>query len=586
MESKLGKKVSIAKSDDEDSEEDSEDESSDEEEDEDGELVTEELDAQINATLNAIRNKDPRVYDKNARFFPEIKEEDFQQEEEEEEKPKKEKPMYLRDYHRENLLKGGAIAEEEEEEKPAPKTYVQEQEELKRTVIQEMHAAAEDGASDNDDDFLVRKSKPEDEENAPRREIELDVENADKDPEKFLSDYMAARAWIPTENSKFQPLESDDDEEDEQADMFEEAYNFRFEDPNKVNERIITHSRDTTNQFSVRRKEMNARKRRREAEKLKKEEERRAREMERNRLRKLKMEELEEKVRKIKQAAGMKSVNITEREWAELLDKDFDDETWEKEMQKRFGDDYYAEEDAEMEGEEEEEDGSSGKKKKRRLKKPTWDDDIDIKDIVPDYEDEDAAPSDDDEGDGQGAEEQQAHDDDEDEGEGEGKKKKKKSRAQEKREQKRAAKFERRIIEEAVDRNLDLDLQLLPGATKKNAGHFRYRETSPQSFGLTPRDILMATDAQLNQYVGLKKLATFRDPEKKRRDRKRLGKKARLRAWRKEVFGDENGPKWEFPSASDAAQTATVGGDGDEMAVDVREGPRKKKRKRSKKKKN
>lgn len=580
VESKLGKKVSIANSDDEDSEEDSEDESSDEEEDEDGELVTEEVDAQINATLNAIRNKDPRVYDKNARFFPEVKEEDFQ--EEEGEKPKKEKPMYLRDYHRENLLKGGAFAEEEEEQKQAPKTYVQEQEELKRTVVQEMHAAAEDGDSDNDDDFLVRKSKPEDEE--PRREIELDVENADKDPEKFLQDYMAARAWIPTENSKFQPLESDDDEEDEQADMFEEAYNFRFEDPNKVNERIITHSRDTTNQFSVRRKEMNARKRKREAEKLKKEEEKRAREMERNRLRKLKMEELEEKVRKIKQAAGMKSVNITEKEWAELLDKDFDDETWEKEMQKRFGDEYYAEEDAEMEGEEDD-DESSGKKKKRRPKKPTWDDDIDIKDIVPDYEDEDTAPSDD-EGDGEDGDEEPAEGEEEDKDEGDGKKKKKKkSRAQEKREQKRAAKFERRIIEEAVDRNLDLDLQLLPGATKKNAGHFRYRETSPESFGLTPRDILMASDAQLNQYVGLKKLATFRDPEKKRRDRKRLGKKARLRAWRKEVFGDENGPKWEFPSASDAAQTGPAG-ENDEVAVDVREGPRKKKRKRSKKKKN
>ena len=45
----------------------------------------------------------------------------------------------------------------------------------------------------------------------------------------------------------------------------------------------------------------------------------------------------------------------------------------------------------------------------------------------------------------------------------------------------------------------------------------------------------------MNEFVGLKKLAAFRDPEKKRRDQKHLGKKARLRKWRQETFGDEEG---------------------------------------------
>ncbi len=38
-------------------------------------------------------------------------------------------------------------------------------------------------------------------------------------------------------------------------------------------------------------------------------------------------------------------------------------------------------------------------------------------------------------------------------------------------------------------------------------------------------------------------MATFRDAEKKREDKKKLGKKARLRQWRKETFGNEDGPE-------------------------------------------
>ncbi|KAG9626048.1 hypothetical protein KCU64_g18962, partial [Aureobasidium melanogenum] len=70
---------------------------------------------------------------------------------------------------------------------------------------------------------------------------------------------------------------------------------------------------------------------------------------------------------------------------------------------------------------------------------------------------------------------------------------------------------------------------------------FRYRETSPTSFGLTARDILFADDTALNEYAGLKKLATWRNEDKKKKDKKKLGKKARLRQWRKETFGNEEG---------------------------------------------
>jgi protein KRI1 len=556
VEAKLGKSSTHKQADAQD-EEDSSDE---EDEDEDGELATEALDSEIVATLKAIRSHDPRVYDKDAKFYSEATEAELSAP-----KDKTEKPMYLRDYHRQNLLNGGDV----EESQDTPKTFVQQQEDLKKSVIGEINAAENDQSSDDDEDgdFLVAKSRPLDSDGT---EAPLDVENAEKDPETFLSNFLTSRAWIPAKSStQFQPFESDDEEEDQKAEQFEEAYNFRFEDPNKMNETLMRHARDTANDFSVRREDTSSRKKKRDTEREKKEEVRRERESQKNRLRKLKMEELEEKVGKIKQAAGLKAAGITEEEWVQFLDDNWDDDKWEREMAKRFGEEYYAEDDMDLNGDEDDE------KKKRKPKKPTWDDDIDIKDLVPDFDDE-AEPgvrlSDD------GEENEEA--DEEEDGENDAPAKKK-SRTQEKHDQKRAARKERRRIEEAVERNLDLDPTLLPGATKKNASQFRYRETSPQSFGLTPRDILMADDSQLNQFVGLKKLAAFRDPERKRRDLKKMGKKARLRQWRKETFGTENEPEFELKQAPAAA--AVPEEKDDEMKVDIREGGSRKKRKRSKK---
>lgn len=556
MEDKLGKSSSLGKRrnrDDNDESSNSDDSSDDEEEDEDGELATEAVDSEIMATLNAIRSKDPRVYDKNATFFSALDEGANQASSE-----KKEKPMFLRDYHRENLLSGADPAEGDTTE--PPKTYAQEQEELKNAIVKEMHDPADgddDREADEDGGFLIPKSAPITAPK-PKPESKLDIENADKDPETFLSNFMSSRAWIPADRTEPQPFESDDDEEDARADAFEEAYNFRFEDPNKVNEKIITHARDLTNKYSVRREEKSSRKKHREAERLAKEEEKKQRETEKNRLRKLKVEELQEKVNQIKEVAGLRASKFTDEDWAHFLDDAWDDKKWEEEMQKRFGEEYYAE------GGEEGSDGE-GEGKKKRPKKPTWDDDIDIKDIVPDFDEEEKPTMDQDDI------MEDADEDDDATGN-------KKSKAQEKREKRRDARKERLRIEEAADRNLDLDITLLPGATKKNASRFRYRETSPQSFGLTARDILMADDARLNEFAGLKKLASFRDSEKKRKDQKKLGKKARLRQWRKDTFGNEEGPEFVFGGEKAPREDAT--GEG---KVDIREGePKKKKRKRSK----
>ncbi|KAE8451307.1 hypothetical protein EG329_004472 [Mollisiaceae sp. DMI_Dod_QoI] len=548
--------------------EETESSSDPEDEDDEGVLATEDLDAQITATLKAIRSKDPRVYNKDVTFYAAVEEEDGESREE----PKKQKPMHLSDYHRENLLNG--YTGEEEEDATASRTFAQEQEDLKKSIVNEMHAAAENDSEDEDGDggFLVPKAKPKAPKDsvhpsrASKVNVNVDVSTADKDPETFISNFMAARAWIPSDGSRFQPFESDDEEEDVRAEKFEEAYNLRFEDPKGSNEILKSYARDVVAAKSVRREEVSGRKKQRDLLQERKEAEKQEKEEERAQLRRLKIEEAEEKLQKIKKAAGIKGKILKDEEWTKFLSEDWEDERWEAEMNKRFGDDYYAEQEAGSEEGSDDEKGFQGSKKKT-TQKPKWDDDIDIKDLVPDFDDEQTSRptftlSDSDE----------EHDDDEDDEETPKKSKTNKDRQREKQEKKKAARIERKKIEELVDNKMDLDLPL-----KSKPSIFRYRETSPTSFGLTARDILMAPDASLNQFAGLKKMATFRDAEKKRKDKKHLGKKARLRQWRKETFGNEDGPEIAIGGNID-------GGVELDDEVDVVEGTRKKKRRSRKSK--
>lgn len=545
---------------------DEDSESSDEEdEDDDGFLATEDLDAEISATLQAIRSKDPRVYDEKVTFYKPVEEdaEDATTE------VKKDRPMYLRDYHRENLLKGANGGEDEKDS--TPRTFAQEQEDLQRSIVKEIQAAG-DESEDEDGGFMIPKSKPKSQpqasaptvhpSRAKRVKVNLDVESADKDPETFLSNFLQARAWVPSDGARFQPLESDDEEEDLRADKFEEAYNLRFEKTEGTNETLKSYARDIVAAISVRREEPNSRKKQRDAERAKKDAEKAERESERARLRQLKIGEMEEKLQKIKKAAGLRGKTLKDDEWTKFLDDGWDDAAWEAEMNKKFGEDYYAEGEAGSGSEAE-------SSKKKKVKKPKWDDDIDINDIIPDFVEEEEAQnkpaftlSD---------SEDQDDDEQDDEVDSDATPKKKsktsKDRANEKAAKKKAARIERKKIEDLVDNQLDITLPL-----SKAPATFRYRETSPMSFGLNARDILMAPDTALNQFAGLKKMAAFRDPEKKRKDKKNLSKKARIRQWRKDTFGDESGPTIVIKEGGLAEDTGDV--------------VEKKKKKRSRKSKN
>ena len=581
-----GKRARKDEADEDDGEE--EDSEEDESEDDDAELATEDVDDEIFATLQAIKSKDPRLYDNSVSFYKpqEDQAEGADGEAEEKEEKVKVKPMYLQDYHRQTLLAGIAGAEDEEP-KPVSRSYQQEQEDMRTKLVGSMHSTGadgddrDDGEGSGEDNFLVAKSKPQHDSlptaQAPaqaRPITDEDIAAADKDPETYLSNFMTARAWLPTQGSRWQAFDSDDSNDEERADEFEEAYNMRFENPATANEKLQSFARDV-GKYSVRRDDVNSRKRARDREREQREQAKREREEERARLRKLKIEDAEEKVKRIKDAAGLKGrEEINLEQWKDVIEGDFDDAKWEAEMKRRFDDKYYAEEEA---GEVLDEDCEG---KKRKVKKPKWDDDIDINDLVPEFEKgkdktQFTLSSDEEEQDGStlipAAEEadEEAFDSSPDQ-----KPRSKKDREKAKTEGKRTARRERRKIEELVDASLPISDTPVTG--------FRYRETSPTNFGLSARDILFAHDNQLNQYAGLKKMAAFRDQEKKRRDKKRFSKKARLREWRKETFGVAEAPGGGFERVLEA-QSDGPGGGKKMVASDggnVKEGERKKRKRK------
>ncbi|GAO48403.1 Krr1-domain-containing protein [Saitoella complicata NRRL Y-17804] len=517
--------------DDEDSETDSEDET----EDEDAELLTPAVDAAILKTIAKIRSGDKELFDKDKPFnFEEAERELQKQRKEAREKAKESKPMFLKDYHRRNLLEGGGDEDEDMADADADfgaqmrekydMTHVQEQAKLKAEISSAFHAGAEE--DEDDDDLLVARKKGNEEmadeedgykkfliEAAGDEELKQWLDKAKKDKdikvtevayddeekgEEFLMNFIMNRGWMDKDASRVptydEIVQEDEDEFDDRVDHFENAYNFRYEEAGAAD--IVGHARNIT---SVRRKD-DKRKAARDARNERKELEKQQKLEELRRLKNLKRKEIEEKLKKIAEITGSETVPFDDVD----LEGEFDPERWDRKMQEAFDDKYYEGKDT----------------------KPTFDDDIDIDDIVPEFSKKNAknkpATMVDENG-----EEIIMDADYAVEGE----------RARTSRKEKRKEILDKkRKLDDYIDNHYQLDYEDMIGDLPTR---FKYRTVESEDFGLSPADILLADDTQLNEFIGLKKLNPFRTREQVMKDKRKYAKKKRLQQWRQEVFGKE-----------------------------------------------
>lgn len=533
----------------------------------------------------------------------------------------------------------GIFHDEEEERMP----FAQEQEELRKEVSQAFHSGI-----DEEDDLFVKRSEAQtngsssyrdaviaslgpnaDEETvrqAIRRQKEADDEEASastpvavhgetdqKANEDFLLNYILNRGWIDKSADEQRPikprlnksllksqseaeasasteqvdtadatekgedskaygrdwaaeaaaLESDDSDFEEKADAFETAYNFRFEQgPESLT--IPTYSR--TPKDSARRED-NTRKRKREERAARKEQEKRLKMQELSRLKNLKRQEIVDKLKKLKEVTGSSAVDLENLD----LEGEFDPDAHDKAMEKAFGDQYY-------EGEEDEE-------------KPSWDDDIEIDDIIQEHEAAVGAGK-------KNKKQKQSHARGEDEDRVEmdadflddtntatsaaggskeaalrarlaDKKLSKKERKKLKKKLKAAlskscstnaddsdsddndgvdeeamdadhpstnpsvaasAADKKAMAKEMIDSYYNLDYEDMIGDLPTR---FKYTQVAPADYGMSAVDILLADDEQLNSVVGLKNLQPYRRGKNRPMD---LGKK--LGQFRREVYGN------------------------------------------------
>ncbi|KAI0644883.1 KRI1-like family C-terminal-domain-containing protein [Trametes meyenii] len=558
-------------SDADEGDEDEDDSEDAESEDEDGEELTPAVDAAILRTLARIKRRDPAIYESGKDIFEEEKQRTKDVQLSRRVEKDKSKPLTMRQHALASALDGASSRSVS----PEPLTHMEEQNELRKETISAFHTAigAKNEAEEDEEDFLIPREKTKDEiekeaeeyraflqrevgedlsglvtvegdavgilqdvdadsdsgrpkkSKKDRRKENKSVNYKQEDDQEFLMNYILNRGWIdksarrlPTYKEitssnkgkkkadadsgstsdgdtsdsgeeKGAPNESlDEDDFDEVADRFESSYNFRFEEPGA--DQIARYPR--TLPELVRRQDT-SRKEAREKKKARKEEELLKKKEEVKRLKALKLKELRVKLERIGQEGG-KRLEDTEALQDLDLEGEWDPEKHDQQMARLYAHDGESE-DVPVDDE-----------------KPQWADDIDIDDIVPPEEDAD------------------------DGGKKKKKKKKKKKDADEdatdeggvdvdemdaaierapmdEEEWDGTEEMRKRKLEEYMDEVYGLDFNDMVGGMPTR---FKYAKVEPQHFGLTSSEILMATDAELNSYMGVKKIAPYRKEGKGR----------------------------------------------------------------------
>ncbi|KAJ8929923.1 hypothetical protein NQ314_017332 [Rhamnusium bicolor] len=243
------------------------------EDDEEGVELTEQIEKDFFKTLACLKNKDPRIYDENVKFFDDKDDEAILRKDK---KKQKDIPIYLKDYERNIILeKGGVLSDEEDEignplklDKLLSPTYVEEQNRIKQSFKSALNAV-----SDEEDDenwggiFKERKKTVEETEkedadykkwlSGQKKKIEDKQVETELSPlkeywnkpdldegEKFLRDYILNKKFLDKDEEDYIPTydeiihDSDqdlslDEETIEKQEEFEHKYNFRFEEPDQ-----------------------------------------------------------------------------------------------------------------------------------------------------------------------------------------------------------------------------------------------------------------------------------------------------------------------------------------------------------------
>ncbi|KAJ7188861.1 Krr1-domain-containing protein [Mycena filopes] len=566
-----------------------------ESEDSDGEELTPAVDAAILRTLARIKRKDPGIYEEGKNIFGEEQEKTTQSAKVALTRPTgvakesrdKAKPFTMRDANIQSALLSRSASPDGEE--PAPVTHVEEQRRLRDETIAAFHAAAEEEA----DDFLVPREKTLEEsarEEAEYRQFlekevgdvralvdvggvpaaapaqeddaDADVEGDGKKKEKkkkqdgeqggedagrskheedqdFLVNYILNRGWIdrsskrvPTYGevtsqskkgkAKAQPADDatgsgGDDETDEEevfddiVDRFESSYNFRFEETEGTE--IKSYPRNLP---SLVRREDTTRKDARERRKQRKEEELAKRKEEVRRLKGLKVKEIRARLERAGVATGDAQ---TLEELGIDLDAPWDPEAHDRQMAGLYALNGGDEED--VDPAEFEDDGE----------KPTWGEEVDMGDIrmSPEAgssrvekkkkkkkkkkggEEEDAGVD----VDAMDADAVRAPGDDDEEWDG-------------------TEEMRKRKLDEWMDEVYALDFNDLVGGMPTR---FHYASVAPQTFALTPVEILLAKDSELNEYMSVKKYAPYRADNKAGWDHTRVERLREFKGKVKERMG-------------------------------------------------
>ncbi|TRY76750.1 hypothetical protein TCAL_08550 [Tigriopus californicus] len=511
--------------------------SSDESEDEEAQELTDQVEKDFYKTLASLKNKDPRIYDGQTRFFqdpaPGPKATQTV-------KAVKEKPVFWSDLQRQVILENeGKFKDDEDPEpqvQPGP-SYVQEMEQLRQSLKTNVHHGSEDDDDeDNDDDDLLVPRKKTDQEQRkedqdykawlqgqkdelPDEAIQQDLQGlkdfwSQKDlgeDEQFLKDYILNKRYLADEPDRnYQPTYEEvvhDSDENLSADeanvrnmeQFEHKYNYRFEEPDeefiKRYPRTIKDSlRNAKNSRKVKREEIKERK---EREKIKKREELKQ-------LKAMKKKEIMGKLDKLKKVAGSGDLDFETLD----LDGDFDPAEYDRKMAQVFAQYDHANDGQTDETKPEFSDLESDLE--AELETENWDDweghnteaDPDDPDLIMDCDYEPHS---------------KAQTQNEIIESTRNRKKIRKSKFAQVVEQSKPVfnPDDRKTFEEYLNEYYKLDYEDMIGDLPCR---FKYRSVPQNDFGLSADEVLNAPDRELNSWVSLKKTCSYRPNEEEQHD--------------------------------------------------------------------